>query len=164
MDVDSGELMAQGLSMPHSPRWYAGRLWVCESGAGTLGFIDPRTGRYEADRRDAGVHPRAGLRRRPGLRRALAGARDGRLQRHPDHRAAHGRGADLRRLRGRHRPRASRSRSCGSRRACRRSSPCRCCPAGGIPELINDDAKLLENSFVVPDAALADVPAALRGV
>jgi len=31
------------------------------------------------------------------------------------------------------------------------------------PDLINDDAKLLENSFVVPDAALADVPAGLRG-
>jgi hypothetical protein len=29
-------------------------------------------------------------------------------------------------------------------------------------ELINDDEKLLENSFVVPDAALADVSAALR--
>src|SRR4029077_11771727 len=31
------------------------------------------------------------------------------------------------------------------------------------PDLINDDEKLLENSFTVPDAALADVPAALRG-
>ncbi len=30
------------------------------------------------------------------------------------------------------------------------------------PELINDDEKLLENSFVVPDAALADVSPALR--
>jgi hypothetical protein len=29
-------------------------------------------------------------------------------------------------------------------------------------ELINDDEKLLENSFVVPDAALADVSPALR--
>jgi hypothetical protein len=32
-----------------------------------------------------------------------------------------------------------------------------------FPDLINDDNKLLENSFTVPDAALADVPAALRG-
>ena len=40
-------MITRGLSMPHSPRWYAGRLWVCESGAGTLGFIDPSTGRYE---------------------------------------------------------------------------------------------------------------------
>ena len=31
----------RGLSMPHSPRWYGGRLWVCESGAGTLGPRGP---------------------------------------------------------------------------------------------------------------------------
>ena len=47
IDVDSGAVVTRGLSMPHSPRWYAGRLWVCESGAGTLGFIDPNTGKYE---------------------------------------------------------------------------------------------------------------------
>jgi hypothetical protein len=35
-------------------------------------------------------------------------------------------------------------------------------PGKRYPDLINDDEKLLENSFVVPDAALADVPAALR--
>jgi hypothetical protein len=35
-------------------------------------------------------------------------------------------------------------------------------PGRRYPELINDDEKLLENSFVVPDAALADVSAALR--
>jgi hypothetical protein len=34
-------------------------------------------------------------------------------------------------------------------------------PGRRYPELINDDEKSLENSFVVPDAALADVPAAL---
>ena len=35
-------------------------------------------------------------------------------------------------------------------------------PGRRYPELINDDEKLLENSFVVPDAALADVSPALR--
>ena len=35
-------------------------------------------------------------------------------------------------------------------------------PGRRYPELINDDEKLLENSFVVPDAALADLSAALR--
>jgi len=35
-------------------------------------------------------------------------------------------------------------------------------PGRRYPDLINDDEKLLDNSFVVPDAALADVPAALR--
>jgi hypothetical protein len=35
-------------------------------------------------------------------------------------------------------------------------------PGRRYPELINDDEKLLENSFVVPDAALADVSPVLR--
>jgi uncharacterized protein (TIGR03032 family) len=48
MDVDSGAIMCRGLSMPHSPRWYGGRIWVCESGSGTLGTVDLNTGRYEA--------------------------------------------------------------------------------------------------------------------
>jgi uncharacterized protein (TIGR03032 family) len=48
MDVDSGAVVCRGLSMPHSPRWYGGRLWVCESGAGTIGYVDLDTGRYEA--------------------------------------------------------------------------------------------------------------------
>lgn len=47
MDVASGEVVARGLSMPHSPRWYASRLWGCESGAGTFGSIDVKTGKYE---------------------------------------------------------------------------------------------------------------------
>jgi uncharacterized protein (TIGR03032 family) len=48
IDVPSGETIAAGLSMPHSPRWHNGRLWVCESGTGTLGVVDTATGRYEA--------------------------------------------------------------------------------------------------------------------
>jgi hypothetical protein len=36
-------------------------------------------------------------------------------------------------------------------------------PGRRFPDLINDDEKLRENSFVVPEAALADVPASLRG-
>jgi uncharacterized protein (TIGR03032 family) len=48
IDVDSGAIMSRGLSMPHSPRWHSGRLWVCESGSGTVGYVDPRNGRYEA--------------------------------------------------------------------------------------------------------------------
>jgi hypothetical protein len=35
-------------------------------------------------------------------------------------------------------------------------------PGRRWPELINDDETLLENSFVVPDAVLGDLPAALR--
>ena len=41
IDVDSNEIMAEGLSMPHSPRFHDGRLWVLNSGSGELGWIDP---------------------------------------------------------------------------------------------------------------------------
>lgn len=47
MEVPSGEVIARGLSMPHSPRWYDGRLWVLDSGNGRLVVVDERTGRLE---------------------------------------------------------------------------------------------------------------------
>jgi uncharacterized protein (TIGR03032 family) len=47
MEVATGEVIARGLSMPHSPRWYDGRLWVLESGSGGFGWIDAATGKYE---------------------------------------------------------------------------------------------------------------------
>jgi uncharacterized protein (TIGR03032 family) len=47
LDVTTGETIAGGLSMPHSPRWHDGRLWLLESGTGTLGIVDPGSGRYE---------------------------------------------------------------------------------------------------------------------
>lgn len=46
MDVASGEVVASGLSMPHSPRLHEGRLWVLNSGRGELGWIDPATGAF----------------------------------------------------------------------------------------------------------------------
>ncbi len=48
IDVQTGEIIARGLSMPHSPRWHDDRLWLLESGTGTVGIVDPQTGRYEA--------------------------------------------------------------------------------------------------------------------
>lgn len=36
LDVPSGQPIACGLCMPHSPRWHNGRLWVLESGTGRL--------------------------------------------------------------------------------------------------------------------------------
>jgi uncharacterized protein (TIGR03032 family) len=47
LEVPSGATISAGLSMPHSPRWHDGRLWVLESGAGGLGHVDLATGRYE---------------------------------------------------------------------------------------------------------------------
>lgn len=40
MDVETNEILLRGLSMPHSPRWYQERLWVLESGEGSLSWVD----------------------------------------------------------------------------------------------------------------------------
>ena len=34
--------------MPHSPRWYKDKLWLLESGEGTIGTVDLATGKYES--------------------------------------------------------------------------------------------------------------------
>lgn len=47
IDVDSGEFVATGLSMPHSPRWHRDQLWVLNSGTGEFGCVDLATGRFE---------------------------------------------------------------------------------------------------------------------
>jgi uncharacterized protein (TIGR03032 family) len=160
MDVRSGEVITRGLSMPHSPRWYAGRLWVCESGAGTLGFIDPGTGRYE---------PIAQV---PGFTRGLDFAGNlafvGLSQ---VRESAVFSGIPITERLG------AEERTCGvcvvdlaSGRmvgllrfdtTVQEIFAVAVLPGRRWPELINDDVRL-ENSFVVPDAALADVPAALR--
>jgi uncharacterized protein (TIGR03032 family) len=47
LEVPSGRPIASGLSMPHSPRWHLDRLWVLESGAGSLSVVDEATGRLD---------------------------------------------------------------------------------------------------------------------
>lgn len=47
IDVDSGDVVASGLSMPHSPRWHRDKLWVLNSGTGELGTVDLESGRFE---------------------------------------------------------------------------------------------------------------------
>ncbi len=44
IDVSGDEIVLRGLSMPHSPRWHEGRLWVLNSGAGELLLVDPASG------------------------------------------------------------------------------------------------------------------------
>ncbi|WP_240311734.1 TIGR03032 family protein [Nocardioides houyundeii] len=44
LEVPSGRVVLEGLSMPHSPRWHDGRLYVLESGRGRLLECDPATG------------------------------------------------------------------------------------------------------------------------
>jgi len=48
IDITNHEILCGGLSMPHSPRWHDGRLWVLQSGDGGVGFIDPSSGRYQS--------------------------------------------------------------------------------------------------------------------
>ncbi|HBI43131.1 MAG TPA: TIGR03032 family protein [Planctomycetales bacterium] len=160
MDVDSGTILCRGLSMPHSPRWYGGRLWVCESGSGTLGAVDLNTGRYEAV---AAV---------PGFTRGLDFASDlafvGLSQ---VRESAVFSGIPItERL-------APEQRTCG---VCvvdlRRGETVALLKfESGVqevfavallprrfPDLINDDEKLLESSFVVPTECLGDVAATVR--
>jgi uncharacterized protein (TIGR03032 family) len=47
IDVQSNEVVACGLSMPHSPRIHQGKLWVLDSGNGALATIDPGNGAFE---------------------------------------------------------------------------------------------------------------------
>jgi uncharacterized protein (TIGR03032 family) len=161
IDVESGDVIARGLSMPHSPRWYADRLWVCESGTGTLGYIDPRTEKYE---------PIAAV---PGFTRGLDFAGSlafiGLSQ---VRESAVFSGIPITdRL-------PETERTCG---VCivdlttgrvvallrfdtdvQEVFAVTVLPGHRYPDLINDDDTLLNNSFVVPDSALVDVPAGLR--
>ncbi|AGF79756.1 TIGR03032 family protein [Desulfocapsa sulfexigens DSM 10523] len=40
IDVASNEIVAQGLSMPHSPRFYKGKIWLLNSGKGEFGYLN----------------------------------------------------------------------------------------------------------------------------
>lgn len=48
IDVASNQIVGQGLSMPHSPRWYQGRLWLLNAGTGEFGYMDLARGHFEA--------------------------------------------------------------------------------------------------------------------
>ena len=48
VDMQSNEVIATGLSMPHSPRWYQDKLWLLNSGTGEFGYVDLATGQFEA--------------------------------------------------------------------------------------------------------------------
>jgi uncharacterized protein (TIGR03032 family) len=40
LHLPSNTVAVTGLSMPHSPRWHQGRLWLLNSGSGELGWIE----------------------------------------------------------------------------------------------------------------------------
>jgi uncharacterized protein (TIGR03032 family) len=47
LEVPSGEVVADGFRMPHSPRLYEGRLYALDSGRGRLVEVDVATGKIE---------------------------------------------------------------------------------------------------------------------
>lgn len=44
IDIKEDRIVRDSLSMPHSPRWYANKLWYLESGKGGVVAFDPVTG------------------------------------------------------------------------------------------------------------------------
>ncbi|MCR9269732.1 MAG: TIGR03032 family protein [Hyphomonadaceae bacterium] len=42
IDIETDEIVAEGLSMPHSPRVHEDKLWVVNSGTGEIGWIDQK--------------------------------------------------------------------------------------------------------------------------
>jgi uncharacterized protein (TIGR03032 family) len=47
VDVQTNEIVATDLSMPHSPRLHRGKLWLLNAGMGYLGSIDLGRGKFE---------------------------------------------------------------------------------------------------------------------
>ncbi len=160
IDIESGETIVRGLSMPHSPRWYADRLWLLESGNGSFGTVDLATGRYEA------------IAQLPGFTRgltflgpfALIGLSQVRE-------SAVFSGIPLvERLE---------ERTCGVwvvhietgqtvafvrfEDAVQEIFAVELLAGIRFPDLVNHDAELIGTTYVLPDAALGDVPAELRG-
>jgi uncharacterized protein (TIGR03032 family) len=160
MEVPSGEVVVRGLSMPHSPRWYRGKIWLLESGTGTIGTVDLSAGRYEA------------VARVPGFSRGLDFLGDlafiGLSQ---VRESATFSGIPL--------TERLTERTCGVwivnvvtgrtvaflkfEDAVQEIFAVQVLPDARFPDLINDDPKVLADSFVLPDEALRQVPERLRG-
>lgn len=161
IDLDSNEIVARGLSMPHSPRWHNGRLWLLESGTGSLGHIDLATGRYEPivhlDGFTRGLEMVGNL-AFVGLSQVRETAIFSGIQ-------------ITERLQ-------ESQRTCGVwvidiqrgqvvaflkfEEAVQEVFAVVLLPGIRFPDLINDNADLIGSSFVLPDAALRDVPDELR--
>ncbi|XZE56278.1 TIGR03032 family protein [Planctomycetaceae bacterium SH139] len=45
LDVETGETVARGFAMPHSPRVHQAQLWVLDSGRGALTNLEPNSGK-----------------------------------------------------------------------------------------------------------------------
>ena len=118
IDVATGETIARGRSMPHSPRFMAGG-YGSASRAVDASALSTRAASLRARGRTPGFT--RGLDFTGGLAFVgLSQVRESRLQRRGDHRATRGR-TSLRYVCGRY-PAVSQSPFCGSKKGCRRSS------------------------------------------
>jgi uncharacterized protein (TIGR03032 family) len=158
LDVASGEAVAGGLSMPHSPRWHDGRLWVLESGKGEIGVVDLATGRVET------------VAQLPGFTRGLAFAGPyafvGLSQVRESVFAGIPLGARLKeRVSGVWVIDLRSGSTAGFLRfedAIQEIFDVALLPGLRFPELTEPDDDLIASTYVVPDAALAEVAAAHR--
>jgi uncharacterized protein (TIGR03032 family) len=161
IDLESNEIVARDLSMPHSPRWHNARLWLLESGTGSLGHVDLATGRYEPivhlDGFTRGLEMVGNL-AFVGLSQVRETAVFSGIQ-------------ITERLQ-------ESQRNCGVwvvdttrgqvvaflkfEDAVQEVFAVVLLPGIRFPDLINDNAELIGSSFVLPDAALRDVPLELR--
>jgi uncharacterized protein (TIGR03032 family) len=160
IDLDSNEIIARGLSMPHSPRSYRDKLWLLHSGTGGLGTVDLQTGRYES------------IVELPGFTRGLSFcgplAFIGLSQ---VRESAVFSGIPIA-------EKALEDRNCGVwvvnietgnaiafvkfEDAVQEIFAVEVLPGSRYPELVNEDRELLASSYTLPDSALADVPSELR--
>jgi uncharacterized protein (TIGR03032 family) len=161
IDVGANEVIATGLSMPHSPRWHDGRLWLLESGTGTVGTVDPASGRYEAVAQLPGF-PRGFDVFGPFAFIGLSQVRE----------SAVFSGIPL--------VERVEKRSCGVwvldlrsgqtvawvefEDALQEIFAVQVLPGKRFPDVINDDRACIANSYLLPDEALEEVPADLRTV
>ena len=88
IDVPSNEVVARGFAMLHSPRVYAGKLWLLDSGRGQLVLVDPHTGKWDVVTTFPGYTRGLAFLRQPGIRRPLADSRNRGLRRRADRREA----------------------------------------------------------------------------
>jgi uncharacterized protein (TIGR03032 family) len=159
--MESNEIVARGLSMPHSPRWHAGRLWVLESGTGSLGVVELSTGKYEP------IVKLDGFTRGMEMIGSLAFIGLSQVRE-----TAIFSGIQItERLK-------DTERTCGVwvvdiqrgqvvaflkfEEAVQEIFAVALLPGTRYPDLINDNPELVGSSFVLPDEALRDVPAELR--
>ncbi|MGZ5049627.1 MAG: TIGR03032 family protein [Methylobacter sp.] len=46
IDLADNKVVCEGLTMPHSPRWHEGKLWLLNSGEGDFGYVDFTSGKF----------------------------------------------------------------------------------------------------------------------